>query len=559
MNALMPPGMMPPGMIPPGVMPSGSMFGELSNFSILRFAMSNPYLAVIAIVIIILAYLFMISPYRVRTPSYFAYITNIDEQVEEWITNISNDLTNVYFLKNEEAHVIDAIFSPGSSSKIKQLCEKMDFFIHTPGSNITDDYNDDNKTKILEKLNTIKNIFRNIDNGEDLDSFMKYKIFDFLIFVHNNFCNTDEIGAYFFYSNNYFHNMTYFVNRNFETMDSNRKGSVGHPPSIKKSSNNDVSYRESIIPFVYESYLKNVLDTLKKNNDDTQTNSNIMKDGISVSSFNSKNKTLWQLILFKVKEISLANKSLIIVNTQIIHKFFLNIKTIINVDEIKKYFEKEDDDYEDEEDERMNHFDNVQILESLNNELQSACSFNGEPTSDFFYEFENMLYAIENSYGKGALMKEHSLISNVMNSLHEIVLLHHFNKNRFLVRKAESLKERITTNHFNAFYSLQNLQISVGKQFPTLINNDSNQSTNMNRDKYMINLVIQKIIISIVNTWKHFGLGFLNIFSRSVPFSFHLKEKNDTLNMFMQYPSNFRMYLQNIQNNPGDFLTNALK
>jgi hypothetical protein len=308
--------------------------------------------------------------------------------------------------------------------------------------------------------------------------------------------------------------------------------------------------------------MKNVVDasnniTLKKNDDDdTKTKSNttetIIKDGISFSLFESKNKMLWQFLLSKVKDISSTNKSLIIINSQIIHTFFLNFKTTRTVDEIKKYFEEDDGD------ESVNYFEDLILLKSLNSELQSACSFDEEPISNFFYEFENMLYAFENSYGKGALIKEHSLVSNIMNILHEIVLLHHFNKNKILIEKAISLKERITVNHFNAFYSVQNLQISCGKQFPTLINNDSNQSINLNRDKYMINIIITKIFISIGNTWKHLGMGLSNIFSKS-PFSFHLKEKSDTLNMLMQYPSNFRMYLNNIQNNPGDFLTNALK
>jgi hypothetical protein len=504
----------------------------------------------------------MISPYRPRTPSYLSYTTNIEDQVEEWITNLSNDLMNIYFLKNEEAHIIDAIFSSGSSSKIKQLCGKMDFFIHTADSDISNEYSDDNKNKIMEKLNIIKNIFSRIDNGENIDAFIKFKIFDFLIFVHNNFCNVDDIGAYFFYNNNYFHNVTYFVNRNYQIMDASRKGVVSSPPSINKSANNDISFKESIIPFVYESYMKNVLDaanntTLKNDDDDTRTKSNvytetIIKYGISIHIFEEKNKMLWQYLLSKVKEIPSTNKSLIIINAQIINTFFINIKTSINIDKIMKYFE------EDDTDENIHYFEDVGILNGLNSELQSACTFDEKPTAIFFYEFENMLYAFENEYGKGALIEEPSLISKIMNLLHEIVLLHHFNKNKSIIDKAISLKEKITVHHFNAFYSVQNLQISCGKQFPTLINNDSNQSINLNRDKYMINLLIQKIIISIVNTWKHMGNGFINIFSRKT-FSFHLKEKNDTLNMLMQYPSNFRMYLRSIQNNPGGFLSNALK
>lgn len=533
---------------------------DLLDFSLIRFGLSNPYLTAIFSVIIIVAYLFMISPYRPRTPSYLSYTTNIEDQVEEWITHLSNDLMNIYFLKNEEVHIIDAIL-PGSASKIKQLCDKMDFFIHTADSDISNEYNDANKTKIIEKLNIIKNIFSNLDNGENIDAFIKFKIFDFIIFIHNNFCKMDDIGAYFFYNNNYFHNLTYFVNRNYQIMEASRK--VGSsPPSINKSANNNISYKESIIPFVYESYMKNVMDavnntTLKNDDDDdakpTAKSETSVTGKIHVSVFEKKNKMLWQFLLSKVKDISSTNKSLIIINAQIINTFFINIKTSINIDKIMKYFE------EDDTDENINYFEDVGILNGLNSELQSACSFNEEePTSKFFYEFENMLYAFENEYGRGALIKEPSLISKIMNLLHEIVLLHHFNKNKSIIDKAISVKEKITVNHFNAFYSVQNLQISCGKQFPTLINNDSNQSINLNRDKYMINIIIQKIIISIVNTWKLMGNGLISIFSRKI-FSFHLKENNDTLNMLMQYPSNFRMYLRSIQNNPGGFLLNALK
>lgn len=568
------------------------------------FITNNPQLIIIILAITFLIYLYVTSEFRFKTPHFFAYSTNLSDQVNYWTENFSEDVMNLYKLDPSKTDELKAIFGTKMNTNLFQELKQKVNSVFQDDIDVVGDHSKMGELLQERLMWAFVTIHDEDDNVYDQNAQTRFSIFDLIVFMTNNFANLKEQNMLFYLNNEFEDNVKYFVNK-----AKNKHDESITPPSLNQNTNNNVDYfQTSIIPYISNpNYFENLTNVI------TIPEDGKLPDKIDESIIHEKYKEVLRLLFNKVidfidetinKEKNLASKIFKSVDNWIEdNPLWKNEKSIIKRNDtlLKKFFHTKDNYFSsyfeklennDNENTNTENIKQSHFVEFIENNYDNyvaemekrSSSSNGdcEPTDKALFEaenrfkFEKLIFEFESEAGHGLLMKDYSFIEDeIITRYHSVINLHNYNKNiciksdtsnncaecittQSIIQKAYDHKENINETHINAFYSLNRLHIALSVEFPKILHYDTKHSVDIGRLNMYYNNLFKNLIKRVNYYINEFTNGLPKLYTKH-KITLHKKFNNFLINMLVNIAQKMRDYFKWIRDNLGKYIVDTVE
>ena len=561
----------------------GSSFQNMANINpIEMFIVGNPMFLLVIFGVIFLIYIYVTSDFRLKTPHFFAYSTRLDEQVSYWTEKVAEDIMNLYKLDISSINIpiLKGLFGETfNTNLIAQLKEKTNAIFHED-TNVIGDFSKMEEL-LQERLTWSFVTVHDDENIYDQNSQTRYAVFDLLVFMTNNFSNLKEQNMLFYLNHDFEDNIKYFVNKAKNNYDKN----IVTTPSLNKNANNDVHYiQKSTINYDknYFEGLTNILTTSEDGELPEKIDENIINDKYKDVLFSVLNKVIDLLKEMKEKNNKTISEklfekfdnwvennptwkkenSVIKKNDKIVRKFFYTKENYFS-----SYFDKltnnDNKDEVDTETLKRTHFDEfmkktfdhyITKTKTMSTKNEENGLFEGNDR----FKFEKLLFEFETEFGHGMLMKDYSFIEQTMVDYHNVVNLHHYNKNTAIVQNAYKYKDSVTEDMKNALLSLHRLHISLSTEFPKILHYDTKHSVDIGRLNMYYDSLFKKLLTKVNYYINEFTNGLPALYTKEM-ITMHKKFDNFLLNMLINVIQTIRDYFKWVRDNLGKYISDTVK
>ena len=492
-------------------------------------------------------------------------ISNINSEIDAKIENGKQrlDTNNIESVKEYYEPLFKIFFEElpktYSNNHIDRLLLKSKIIMES-----TNDDLENNISKIFSSE------FKNVQEDYNLqDLYLRYFLLDFIIDFTKTFCEYNDFDFYKLY-----HKETL----NFYTKQASRDVDVSEK---REKTSEDVSGEllmsfKSMIPFLKKfetdiekkqieelNRFKEPILTINQNNIDYLSDDyfEIIENSSSSSSsssssnndhpeqtianeINKKQDLLWRMVFVEVAKVDINY------NYKLLTKYFDVSKDKIKNDlhELSEFYKQKKPEYTNKEKCLMS-TDELKLFEDLPSEYDlinkiQLRDYHQEGLKDKTYDFEKLISSLESKLGPGLLLMDHD---NIIGMFHKLVLLEIYERDKQVINSIKDLDASEKKMYYEIIVALQEINILISKDFPSLLYYDMKREGNIERLLvYYIDVLrrsgnqIETILEILIYSYECFN---------GRKFSRHIPLYNSYLNRLVDFVYSERRKLNDIANN----------